>query len=280
LEAKGRFLEAARVYHDVSNGLSDGRLSNGDGFCNQTNAKSFAGLAYKRAGNFDEAEKLYVSALWSDVNHRCAPPKTWDVNEKYTYALLTNIMQLMYASMAEHGGQVTAMDFCTFPYVGLLFAAGFSSDQLHFLEHGPTALTQLKAQASSPKKKALRSLRALGESTKVEDFRAKLHSYLKPNARGQNSKIQLTFNGTYDRKDNAKMDKRAARDQVASSLTAGYNYRNECSCNNPTCTGTHDMEKLLCCPCKKVLYCCKECQVAHWKAHKTVCPTRKGKSKK
>mmetsp|Transcript_26864 Transcript_26864/g.74036 ORF Transcript_26864/g.74036 Transcript_26864/m.74036 type:complete len:94 (+) Transcript_26864:2-283(+) len=44
------------------------------------------------------------------------------------------------------------------------------------------------------------------------------------------------------------------------------------SCCSPDCDTKVDVTPTTkCCPCHKVLYCSKECQVKHWKAHKKVC---------
>ena len=45
-------------------------------------------------------------------------------------------------------------------------------------------------------------------------------------------------------------------------------------CSYPQCTKTGDATSA-CAKCKSILYCCRECQVAHWKAHKPVCVAKK-----
>ncbi|GKY93431.1 hypothetical protein MPSEU_000310600 [Mayamaea pseudoterrestris] len=41
-------------------------------------------------------------------------------------------------------------------------------------------------------------------------------------------------------------------------------------CQNPTCEGC-ETAKLKCTRCKQAWYCCKDCQVSHWKDHKSGC---------
>ena len=45
------------------------------------------------------------------------------------------------------------------------------------------------------------------------------------------------------------------------------------SCGDPCCTKTHSelLNFQKCLRCKKIAYCCKECQAKHWSIHKTKC---------
>jgi hypothetical protein len=51
------------------------------------------------------------------------------------------------------------------------------------------------------------------------------------------------------------------------------------ACNNPGCVNLQQQSELLlvggkgcvCSGCRRARYCCRSCQVAHWKSHKPVC---------
>jgi hypothetical protein len=50
-------------------------------------------------------------------------------------------------------------------------------------------------------------------------------------------------------------------------------------CSNPACFSRGTRDEFDLCPCLRVSYCCKDCQVAHWKEHRPDCSYHKKKKR-
>jgi hypothetical protein len=50
-------------------------------------------------------------------------------------------------------------------------------------------------------------------------------------------------------------------------------------CSNPACFSRGTRDEFDLCPCQRVSYCCKVCQVAHWKEHRSNCSYHKNKKR-
>ena len=85
---------------------------------------------------------------------------------------------------------------------------------------------------------------------------------------------------SYDENQGKKFSKERAQQLTRDRRSETCNALYICKvCNKPEI----DNQKLKPCPCKKVLYCSKECQVEDWKGHKKMCHwhlAKKAKEKK
>jgi tetratricopeptide (TPR) repeat protein len=284
LETKGRFRDAAGVYKDVARGLANRTLS-GAGNKSQHIAQvtAFAGLAYKRAGDLNDAEKYYVRALWQDINF--PQSAAWDVNHTTTNTLLFNIMTLMSASLPSDGDKnVSALGQCWAPFVGLLYAAGFTTTMdPFFCQKAAIYQQRLKTQVTASKKTALRALRALVPPSNqtlpdVTKFRSKLMAYVQASQR--RTLCVPICRELLSAKEIKKRDKGACRAIVSDVIQMdGRCVDFDSCCNDACCHIPRSSAHLFYCPCRDVRYCCKECQVSHWASHKLTCTTRKKKYK-
>jgi hypothetical protein len=179
------------------------------------------------------------------------------------------------ANGLNRDGAHTKMQTACFLLVGLLSIAGFHGEGCRLFEDkDATRFCQegLKPQFKS-RKNAMRAVVAATMAPSVEKYHALLFSYeldgheilkiMDPTANLDEAKASFL-------KDQKERNKSSSRSTIGGG---GRNTTFMCLdlCNSCTKSFQHIEE----CPCQTAEYCSKECQIAHWKIHKRVCPNRK-----
>jgi MYND finger len=238
-----------------------------------------SGLAYKRNGNYEKAEELYVQSL------HCAMTvaggwQQWQLNDDDE----TNIIQSMttnYDAWKEElrDGRSDRVDQnyaekAFVPFLCLLSCAGFGTKATgkckEFVDRlgKKSAKLILKAQylsRTAAKKKLAEAL----SNADVSHFRSVLQDAVKPNC---SMTIDTHDPGAKTRLQAKKSARREARDFVGTNFGFVSSKFFLCAMCDKSVAERRQ------CPCMTVTYCGRECQVAHWKAeHKNVCPNQKKK---
>ena len=105
------------------------------------------------------------------------------------------------------------------------------------------------------------------QTSSIEEFRSKLGSWVQEGA-----SIRLRPGALENEAQSVEELRKLSAQGVRRDLR-GFKTRVPCrKCSNPDCDRLEDFEKLLrCSKCKDAYYCRKECQIAHWKTHKSLC---------
>ena len=162
----------------------------------------------------------------------------------------------------------------------VLFMQGFANFSCY---PGPTHQARLQAQLrhfyNTSVREELKSPRLARtifykavRDLSVANFQQELLVILKPGLGYKtNDTVQSHPDVVRFKENEQKIYKEHARAQVASHLESTERSRIT-TCSNPGCSRTDNLKH---CPCKKVAYCSRDCQVAHRKQHKSSCTFRK-----
>lgn len=244
LEATGEHAAAAPLYEEIVASV----LASGCVFEAAATVRNNGGVAYKRAGLHDKAEAAHIAALRlvsADV------AETEFLTSHYCHILndiTTNYWQaegtLLLATLMS----------------GLLLCAGSSA------RNGWCAdvnLCRISVQVQG-RARARRMLLELGQCPTPAAFRELLRTYQNPSA-------MISFEGFVHQDRTQEARSNAQREVNNAPLEANFRIDFCASCNEPRPPHA--------CPCKRARYCSKECQRAHWKAHKADCPAHNKKKK-
>jgi MYND finger len=277
LETQGRFIDAARVYDDVSSKLAEvNGLSNESGR-EEWITLEYAGLAYNQ---FAAADKSYIAALYSDCYVQCNGGRSWTVNGTATSDIFEKVIlchEHIYhhpddAIVQAHTNNYPLQSLAYVAILGLLYAAGYTPHlpiQNEFRQ-AASAVTALKEQYTRSPESATVALKvALHGRPSVQDFHVRLVRYL---VDGSKTELQIVLPLKKEARANLaaaqKLAKQLARMEKEHDVPLVGSY----ACSSPECRGMHSAQTLKYCPCQKVRYCSKDCQRTHWRLHKKVCP--------
>lgn len=267
LESLGKFQEAAQLYTEMA----------GMEYCNddwnlQATLHDCAGLAYKRAKEYNNAELAYVKAL----HLHSTSSDTWDINSDSATCLLTNILMLYYSWGRENTSSArlaTSTERMESILTGILFCAGFKAGLGGISEHmitfnGPNE-KKLMRRAFRTRAGAMGVLNRASANASIAQFREEVLSC----CRVQGTIIDLPSTGVIDNVE-------AAREVLGEGKSPSF-----VVCGKVDCGKSGPRYKSLegyfrHCPCKSVYYCSKECQNADWPLHKATCLWHLDKKKK
>lgn len=188
LESLGRFQDAARLYIEIAENLY---VDN----CYEERATLYdcAGVAFRRAKHYTNAECAYVTAL----HIQSTSSEDWDINANVTTMIFTNLLMLYYAwgressSLTRFATDTEKMKPALIP---ILFCAGFKAEkggksESMVIHNGPGHKKLLKR----PVQKKSGAMAALSRATAaacVEHFRRELLSCLLVQAMVQDLPIE------------------------------------------------------------------------------------------
>jgi len=262
LEAKGDFGNAVLVY-----------LHAGETYFAQSPSmvadyammQECAALALKRDFQFEKSEETYIRAL----HFRRRASDVWDVNEDNTSKVLSNMLT-MYAAWNFNGRElIQSADSQVYAiFRALLFHAGFqgsnrmSQHMMQTMDRNQTAF--LKPLYRDDKRRALAALDTAVARPEKHHFYSALAACV-PNG--------TTFHVT----PGITRDKATVHEAAIQGARAELGCDNEMKeyypCGYRSCSSNHRTPtNNMCCPCKSVSYCQKDCQRADWPEHKQVCP--------
>jgi hypothetical protein len=273
LEACGRFKEAADLYTEAARAmLGAGMVRRGriaTHLCN-------AGLAHKRACQWDAAEALYVESLGLCT----AEDESGLLSAKPTLFNLVCLYDTVLASNASYRGatphqhrnlKLENVSVIQTSLMSLLAVAGI--DSTHVEMYGTATTVDLLLPAYQSQQTAVRTLIELTTLTDVPSFRAMLLSC------GDPTKVAVSYEskpGT--REQRAKERRFEARHEAR--VTARFSGAGQtpkeaaltiCAFCDTKWNGMADDQLKRCAGCNKVAYCGRACQRAHWKTHKLSC---------
>jgi len=213
-----------------------------------------AGLAFKRSGDFQLAQENYTRAMWCEAIG--TNPRHWDVNGETVGPKLSSLATLLLQAGGHDG----------FIFSGLLASSGCKQFQK---DVPSTTIHQLSTVVIQDKfRDSQRATIAIFESFlggTIQSFQGKLQGY------------QIMPLSSLPGLSSINVPRKEARAGAREKLDTGTTMQTV-SCCSPDCDTKVDVTPTTkCCPCHKVLYCSKECQVKHWKAHKKVCLWKKQK---
>ena len=272
LEAAKKYTDAGKVYMAVA----------GKNFpvntlvCSEINAANCAGLAFKRAQDYVQAEEQYVRAIRS-----LGTDWTWS-DDGVGNAL--NNMMCFYEVVhwAVQGGQIIDEEHKKIEYacvllVALLSFAGYRGhDGCSLFCNGYQKPFQryLKEEYKEPQK-AMRALIAAFSTPNIEEYRKVLFGCSQypclPVIKVVGKDAEYRGNLAQVKTTSKEAARRLLTDE--GSIAIDMLLRN---CNG--CDEQFPLKTMKRCPCQTVLYCSRECQVAHWKIHKRTCTHRKSLS--
>ena len=264
LEALGEFDKAARLYLDASK--MDINLEHATGFI------EYAGLAYKRDGDLEKAEKHYLHAL--HLRQRQAEGGKLDLTEGGTMCLLNNTI-ILFESMCLRKGSRAGMveDEFYFVFLGLLSIAGFraKSDCVDaFNSYASCIIPIIREDIRSNPRKALDILSVAAMKPEKAYFYSVLIRCIPP---GISLDVQVFGTGDKDKRRRTAIGN--AQEYVTSSgaptVDAEILF---CGFPGCTCKKAGNSTEMMMCPCKSISYCGKSCQVSHWHEHKKFCRVR------
>jgi hypothetical protein len=139
----------------------------------------------------------------------------------------------------------------------------------------------LLKKADQKKGGARRMIDLAFRKPRVDGFRATIITCWNPqrNVKDMIVSVQLTEEAL--RKDDNDQDGHRKHELLYSKASASMTI----CCENPSCNIKGDFKKfkditLYPCPCKRVYYCQKSCQVSHWQEHNTSCAYQAERRKK
>jgi tetratricopeptide (TPR) repeat protein len=265
LEALDRFSDAGDVYAetgDVYAETGDVYAETGDTVLYMSyKTYIFAGTAFKKAGNFIEAERHFVKAL--HCNRIANNP-----NGKHQAFLFEELVEIYYNTNREEGDEVVMGALLP----TLLCVAGFDSYQGKDMPFIKTigaydGILWEKFDSRSSSRNVLE--KAMQFST-VDDFRDVLLACKNPKVDLRRAAKDHSMYDSYFA-ERRKRDKKIAKQVLGAGCVV---VPPDQTCDN--CTASMLSPKQ--CPCETVLYCSKSCQLSHWKTHKQVCPFRAKKT--
>jgi len=268
LEAKEEFVWAAKIY-DLSM----------PGYENVAHEHflmlGHAALAYKRAGNLELAEERYVKAV--QIMHKQFHRGKLDFSyNEHVFSVLGNMLNMynaLFKTMPEAGGILSvtlphkkALHLILGPIlhlsglqVPLDKRAEQDSLQGHVCDAFAAYSKYLKQKFATPKAARKIWLQAV-QTTSLAGFRKVLMDCMKVQT------IKMKVPPPLSSQDKTAIDKVAARSMIHD------NHSRDESLVTIRCDACGKPGAKLNCPCKSVVYCSKECQVAHWKEHKASSP--------
>jgi tetratricopeptide (TPR) repeat protein len=261
LEFIGRFREAAVLYEEIA----DKYVGHYPGGHDVAHLTKFAALAYSREGDFEVSERAYVKALNTDLARTSGSWATTDYRTTNLFADMVSMYLGWQKQQAFASGNPIADATLEYALGSLSCAAGIKSDYIQV--YGDADCVKNKFLNPKMAQKVLKA--AVSRPGDEKHFRSTLLTCNK--AAG--------FDRTLDLNEiKSKRTKKVDARKVAALTIQNQNARFEAFARwNPECLKRHEESNTMWwCPCHTVCYHCnKSCQVAHWKEHKKVCPSRK-----
>ena len=262
LEAKGDFGNAALVYlHAGETYFAQSPIMVAD----YAMMQECAALALKRDFQFEKSEETYIRAL----HFRRRASDVWDVNEDSTSKVLSNMLTMYEAwnnngreSIQSAGSQILAI------FRALLFSAGFQGSNRmaqHIMQTmGRNQTAFLKPLYRNDKRRALAALDTAVARPEKHHFYSALAACV-PNG----TTFHVTPGSIRDKATVHEAAIQGAREELGCDNEVKEYY----PCGYRSCLSNHRKPTSnMCCPCKSVSYCQKDCQRADWPEHKKVCP--------
>ena len=274
LEAAKNYISAAKVYIEVA----EGRIfAINPQVCPEIRSRTYAGLAFKRAQDYVRAEEQYVAALRLQGNNwKFKDGDDTDIgnalnNMMIYYEVVHRAVQSRQLIDEEH----QMIERACLLLVGLLSIAGYRGNGGCTLFRDGYKIFQgyLKREYKKPKT-AMRAIVAAFSTPSIAEYRKVLFDCSKYNTITLMAGCEESFRESHA-KETVKA-KEGAREHFIKIknetvlFSEGY-----LRCNG--CNDRKSKADMMNCPCQTVSYCSKECQIAHWKIHKRVCPHRKTK---
>lgn len=269
LEAVGRFSEAAQVYKETV-----------ERYCPSLKGDQLvrhhvnSGLAYKRAADYENAEKEYVASLHFLSRLSC---DSWNLNDDLSDNIITNIL-VFYNEWSNEIKSTTTMyeaEMIEVIFASLLFVAGFEAQSGGLSAHlvktcGPKLATNGLKSEFATKAGAKGALVSATQTQNVSEFRSSLlgcvHSIFTVETEGSRRNAK----SDKDSKHHARKAIQNQSEKIGASVL---------TCGNKECEKSATASAQ--CPCGSVSFCSKECQITHWHGgHKEVCRSRKKNRKK
>ena len=267
LEADQKYINAANIYTELcKNGVYRGEIVEGAYGGSKARLHGFAGLAFKRASDYVNAEIQYHISLREAGND-------WSYGgDNHASHNLTNMMTFYDAASYAYLNGLTPRDTthekmqsAGFTLAGLLSLSGIKTRGCDlFVYHDCELVNSIKPRYKTKDKAFQAVIHAMAAPT-IEEYRNRLSKC----QYGSITSVCSPLNGSAAEaqskmlKCEMKKNKRIARDYC---LTCGG------------CGARATDRTLKRCPCKKVYFCSKECQVICWPVHKLECSvvTNKG----
>ena len=272
LEAAKDYTTAAKVYMAVAEGKSHPGSTT---VIPETRAYNYAGLAFKRAQDYVQAEEQYVRA-----QRLMGTNWTW---RNDTEAALQNMM-IFYENVhwGVLGKQLVGEEYIKIQHaclllVGLLSITGYRCSECLLFQDEHKLSFYLKKDYKRPRK-AMRALVAAFSAPNIEEYRKVLFQ-CGPKSQSisihYSEDMEIFFREAflYQR----TVAKEMAREELFTHTNVNSERYNKLHVTCGGCKKPISENNMKSCPCKTVFYCSKECQLADWKIHKRICPHRKSK---
>ena len=246
LEASGRHLDAAKVYLDLTHPIWENSALM---YCN-------AGLAFKYAHDFDQAEIAYIHS-WNRIAGPHSEPDDMGFGN-----IIHNILSLYYEyqTTRKREAEVSNEKEQLYPVLSTLMqVVGYDESKKKY--HHSFSPQMLLKPSLQNRYNALCVIRNAASTPTINAFR---HSILS----SKKSNIDfVSFCGGGKTSDPDLHANNMRNESISGLVTSG------CIRTCFTCKRVEisDEMKLLSCPCKMVEYCDVECQKANWAEHKKQC---------